>query len=349
MNLSQSCHMTAKFLRNVALGVLVGGLLAATTPTVAKPPSSGERSRNSPSRSSSSKSRSAPSHSRPSPSRSHSPSSRSHASPSRTLSPPTRSRVSGPALPSASRSQSSPSRTLTAPSRSHPSPSRTLSPPTRSRVSGPALPSTSNIGPQRPVGPSRPSGSAGRSIPRPSFPGGNVDRTKPSQRGKSPSEMSEPSVSRPVPWPTGRGKPSAPSGERPSLSDIRKRIPDHGRSGPVAWPPNRARPDVGKLPGPSSGPKLDHTVKPHLPKGKPDSHARANVRFPDRVKSGQLDRLTGGKVAQKIKLADQYKMKHSGDVARRLHLHDRDDHWAKIAPGIRHRIDHRGHHGGHYD
>jgi len=145
-----------------------------------------------------------------------------------------------------------------------------------------------------------------------------------------------------------------PSGDRPSLSDIRKRIPDHGRSGPVAWPPNRTRPDVGKLPGPSPGPKLGQTVKPptvkpHASKGKPDSHARANARFPDRVKSGQLDRLTGGKVAQKIKLADQYKMKHSGDVARRLHLHDRDDHWAKIAPGIRHGIDHGRHHAGHYD
>ena len=44
------------------------------------------------------------------------------------------------------------------------------------------------------------------------------------------------------------------------------------------------------------------------------------LRFADRYKSGQLNRVTQGPVAHQIKLADQYRMLQKGDVARRLHL-----------------------------
>jgi hypothetical protein len=43
-------------------------------------------------------------------------------------------------------------------------------------------------------------------------------------------------------------------------------------------------------------------------------------RFPDRLKSGELDKVTKGDVAQKVKLSDQFKLMPQGDVARRLEL-----------------------------
>jgi hypothetical protein len=55
-------------------------------------------------------------------------------------------------------------------------------------------------------------------------------------------------------------------------------------------------------------------------RGAADALARA--RFPDRVKTGELDALTHGAVGQKIKLADQYRLAQQGDVARRLGLHN---------------------------
>ena len=48
-------------------------------------------------------------------------------------------------------------------------------------------------------------------------------------------------------------------------------------------------------------------------------------RFPDRLKSGELDKVTKGDVAQKVKLSDQFKMMPQGDVARRLELQKHPD------------------------
>ena len=44
------------------------------------------------------------------------------------------------------------------------------------------------------------------------------------------------------------------------------------------------------------------------------------MRFSDQLKPGDLDRLTSGEMAKKIKLADQYRLYQKGDVARRLDL-----------------------------
>ncbi|MGA2797252.1 MAG: hypothetical protein ABSE63_06735 [Thermoguttaceae bacterium] len=48
-------------------------------------------------------------------------------------------------------------------------------------------------------------------------------------------------------------------------------------------------------------------------------------RFPDRLKSGELDKVTKGDVAQKVKLSDQFKLMPQGDVARRLELQKHPD------------------------
>jgi hypothetical protein len=48
-----------------------------------------------------------------------------------------------------------------------------------------------------------------------------------------------------------------------------------------------------------------------------------NKRFEERVKSGELDRVTKGEMAKKLDLADQYKNMHKGDVARRMDLQKR--------------------------
>jgi hypothetical protein len=51
--------------------------------------------------------------------------------------------------------------------------------------------------------------------------------------------------------------------------------------------------------------------------------AMNNKRFDERVKSGELDKVTKGDIAKKIDLSDQFKHMHQGDVARRMDLQHR--------------------------
>ena len=48
-------------------------------------------------------------------------------------------------------------------------------------------------------------------------------------------------------------------------------------------------------------------------------------RFSERLKSGELDNVAKGDMAQKLKLSDQYKLMQQGDVARRLELQNHAD------------------------
>ncbi len=80
---------------------------------------------------------------------------------------------------------------------------------------------------------------------------------------------------------------------------------------------------------PDSKPRNKHVMKliehgkPPATKGKRTWESLAKSRFPERYKSGQLDRLTKGDVARKVRLDDQFRMHQKGDVARRLELHKR--------------------------
>jgi len=70
-------------------------------------------------------------------------------------------------------------------------------------------------------------------------------------------------------------------------------------------------------------------IDPHrTAHGKARSALDHSVRrgFSERHRSGELERLTKGKIAGKIRLGDQYRMRHKGDVARRLGLHVRGPH-----------------------
>ncbi len=73
--------------------------------------------------------------------------------------------------------------------------------------------------------------------------------------------------------------------------------------------------------------------------------SRAKSRFPDRLRSGQLDRITAGPVARQIRLADQYRALQKGDVVRRLDLHKQIPH----AAGVPHATSFSRLNGGHLD
>lgn len=64
-------------------------------------------------------------------------------------------------------------------------------------------------------------------------------------------------------------------------------------------------------------------------------------RFPDIVKSGEIERLTATKTAQKLKLAEQYRMFQQGDAARRLELQKqhggrKDFYRGRVSPAYQH-------------
>jgi len=119
--------------------------------------------------------------------------------------------------------------------------------------------------------------------------------------------------------------------ERDKITDADKlRLPAHGRSGPDLIAPSngqavqRHRLDAG----------LGHAARDlALPsmrtRTKQEIQDLARTRFPDRLKSGQLDRVTKGQVARKLNLSEQYKMLQHGDVARRLELHKNVNHISK--------------------
>jgi hypothetical protein len=98
------------------------------------------------------------------------------------------------------------------------------------------------------------------------------------------------------------------------------------KGGNLKGTPPDLRKDAGK---PLTGPKR---LGPQPLKGEvlPADAAAANLknvragmnnkRFDERVKSGELDKLTKGDIAKKVDLHDQFKHMHEGDVARRLNL-----------------------------
>jgi len=165
----------------------------------------------------------------------------------------------------------------------------------------------------------------------------------------------------------GKSDVSTPAGaiDRSRVNDVRKRLGGRGPGEPgdltghkgsseaPKWqPPAGVKlPDSGKLRlgnQPPTGVKLrDHDdlnlgnrslPGAHSPQGKAVPYAALNTRFSERAKSGNLDRLVAGETAKKLRLADQYRLWHDGDVARRLDLekHARSFHHGPISPAYQH-------------
>jgi hypothetical protein len=80
-----------------------------------------------------------------------------------------------------------------------------------------------------------------------------------------------------------------------------------------------------KLQGGKVGPDINTKIDRHLPPKFGDTKTgRGDInksRFPDRLKSGEFDKITKGDMAQKVKLSEQFHMMDKGDVARRMDLH----------------------------
>ncbi len=89
-----------------------------------------------------------------------------------------------------------------------------------------------------------------------------------------------------------------------------------------------------KRPVGDAGPGLTAKTLPfNLPKGGDTKIGRDDMlksRFPDRLKSGELDKVTKGDIAQKLKLSDQFHMMQQGDVARRMELQKHANNFADV-------------------
>jgi hypothetical protein len=135
--------------------------------------------------------------------------------------------------------------------------------------------------------------------------------------------------------PPGSKSSQLPTDAQKKIDDARRRL-GGGKGVGDAIPPVERRGKEGVLSGQEtikSG--QTKTIPPGLKKpldksmdkpgmrtaidSKPPRDAN-KARFSDQLKAGELKRLTAGETAQKIKLADQYKLHQQGDVARRLDL-----------------------------
>ena len=108
--------------------------------------------------------------------------------------------------------------------------------------------------------------------------------------------------------------PPSVEGDRTNAADVRRRLGGRGPGDPAA---GEAKSHVAQPPSAVQS-------RPGQP-GRP-SHkqvlgwASRTARFPEQLKSGELDRLTRGETAKRVQLADQYRLSQQGDVARRLDL-----------------------------
>ena len=110
------------------------------------------------------------------------------------------------------------------------------------------------------------------------------------------------------------------------MSDVRRRLgpgqplPTPGSPQPPAWSNRRVGPGVGPAVGGIPAPGHMPNVPLATPKSPAQIRELASQRFPERMKSGQLDAVVRAPNAQQLKLADQYKMAQQGDFARRMAL-----------------------------
>ena len=129
--------------------------------------------------------------------------------------------------------------------------------------------------------------------PNPNLPAGSTGKNIPS--GVTTKGGTTPKLDTLPKSPLGGKTPGTVAGDRSTPADVR-----------------------GKLVGPKSIGSKTETIVPM--KSKAQLQEMAKNRFPDRLKSGQLDTVVKTETGQKLKLGDQYKASQQGDVARRLQL-----------------------------
>jgi hypothetical protein len=139
----------------------------------------------------------------------------------------------------------------------------------------------------------------------------------PVDRGHSP-DMNKGSGSSGTKSPAGKqGPPSTTGKQSPPESTNKKTLPPpQGNKSSVDDVRKRLEPKKGT---PS---KSARNTPPNNSKRPP---VNANM-FQERMKAGDLNRLTTGQSAKSMKLADQYRMYSKGDVARRMELQKHGNH-----------------------
>jgi hypothetical protein len=99
---------------------------------------------------------------------------------------------------------------------------------------------------------------------------------------------------------------SSPGGKKSTSEDVNKKtLPSTSSHDKASVEDVRKRLDRGKNAGVKQNPTLKNVEK---------------NQFQERMKAGNLNRLTAGETAKKLKLTDQYRMYEKGDVARQMGL-----------------------------
>ena len=111
----------------------------------------------------------------------------------------------------------------------------------------------------------------------------------------------------------------------PQMSGNRSHVVASPKHAPYkAVQPNLIRPNAGRsIHQPGSKTKGNRVATEHTKR----------MQFADRMKTGEIHGLTAGSKAKNVRLADQYRMYHRGDVARRLDLQKHGQHMAKARYG----------------
>jgi hypothetical protein len=160
------------------------------------------------------------------------------------------------------------------------------------------------------------SGGAGDKIDNGKLPGGAIDKFDKNTSKINPTTGTLTPVS-----------PTNPSNLK-SIEDVKRRLgaDDLGvKRGPADLNLGKTL-ETKPLKGPTGviGPGLTTKqlpfTQPNAGNAKISRDDMLKSRFPDRLKSGELEKVTKGDIAKKLNLSDQFKMMQQGDVARRLEL-----------------------------
>jgi hypothetical protein len=162
-------------------------------------------------------------------------------------------------------------------------------------------------------------GSAGQNGTPPSAPSIRRDTPPPPAPNLAPAATRPQSGSSDVAASPGSNSATAtPSADgRTGISDVRKRLGSKGQGDANLMPGHR---DIDAA---SAIAQKSKAGEPELVLPEPKiaaSREIAKTRFADQYNAGELEHLTTSETAQRLKLADQYRMLQQGDVARRLEL-----------------------------
>lgn len=166
---------------------------------------------------------------------------------------------------------------------------------------------------------------AGRGLPEHGTKSVERSRAKPADLGRGPHEREKSPSGSSTGSTSAVAKEGAKRDDRVGKEDRKRDDPLSAEKGKESRDREKSQPGAGGGRG-GVADKEGHKRDDHRPDIKAKKPDAPKVRFADDWKAGRLNHLTATETAKKLQLAEQYRMRQQGDIARRLELEKHREH-----------------------